>query len=276
MYLFFIAALFLDSPLLHSCFFCNPARADFPEIVDAKVLYYFDIRAKRCNFASVMVGKVIRNHIESGAKKLTVPGFGTFMRREGGEVIFVDLLRGDDKTLSEMVEDTGGYSELEAMALIDRFIFETKNTIERRGSAVIPGFGTMTIDHKGVYQFAYSPAARPTKEMAVQERLFEVGQKPGGGVARAHPSAKADGVSIPSDRTVAKSSSSQTQPPRNKILPSVSTDGSHRRPVRKGFSPTNKWKTDRVLVIAMIAAAIAILIMIFVLSSGGAMPFLQK
>jgi len=104
-----------------------------------------------------MVGKIIRDYMEGGGRKLTVPGFGTFMRRDGGGVIFVDLLRGDDRVLAGMIQRTGGLSEVEAAARIDRFIFETRGAIERTGRAEIAGFGTVTADAKGVYGFDYSP-----------------------------------------------------------------------------------------------------------------------
>jgi nucleoid DNA-binding protein len=203
-----------------------------------------------------MVGKIIRDYIEGGAKKLTVPGFGTFMRRENGGVVFVDLLRGDDTTLSEMVEDTGGYSQLEAMALIDRFIFETRNRIERHGSAAIDGFGTMRVDHKGVFQFDYSPRARAVKETATQERLFEFGgtTPPTARVAAATPLQERRGGSK------AGGAVHNGKPKPRTINP------------QKGKPAT----TDRVLVIAIVAAAIAIIAMLFGLTSGGHMPFLQQ
>ncbi len=207
-----------------------------------------------------MVGKVIRDYMEGGAKKLTVPGFGTFMRRDGGEVIFVDLLRGDDHILSEMVEDRGGYSEIEAMAVIDRFIFETKNAIESRGNASIAGFGTMTLDHKGVYQFDYSPGARPVKkETAVQESLFETGS--------AKPAAKTGG----------KSQAAQANRPepvvpsqRNKPLQRPPARKSGRKPRAKKLSPT-----DTILIVAIAAAAVALIALVFGMSSGN-VPFLSN
>jgi hypothetical protein len=217
-----------------------------------------------------MVGKVIRDYMEGGAKKLTVPGFGTFMRRENGEVVFVDLLRGDDKILGELVEDRGGYSELEAMALIDRFIFETKHVIERNGSVAIDGFGELTLDHKGVYQFHYSPKPRLVQETAVQERLFETPLPRRG--ERTTPAAE----SIP-DATAERRPSVDRRP---SPTPSARRHPQQRPPVGKPLlrkqQKSNPTKTDRILIIAIVAAAIALIAMMFGLTSGGNMPFLQK
>ncbi len=213
-----------------------------------------------------MVDKIIRDYIEGGAKKLTVPGFGTFMRREGGEVIFVDLLRGDDHTLSEMVEDSGGYSELEAMALIDRFIFKTRDAIERTGSAVIEGFGTMTLDHKGAYQFRYSPKSKPVKEHAVQERLFE--EKP--------PRRQQPAVEPPPVRQAEIVPKSAAVPARRNAGPGKPA---HRpqagKPRRKEPQGAKHSRADIILIVAIIAAALAVVAMVFAFRAGN-MPFLSK
>lgn len=238
-----------------------------------------------------MVGKVIRDYMEGGGKKLTVPAFGTFMRRENGEVIFVDLLRGDDRTLSEMVEDAGGYSEVEAMALIDRFIFETKTAIERHGSATIEGFGTMMLDHKGVYQFRYSPKARPVQEHAVQETLFTESPEQARKVPQQNaPQRAARPTQSPASRPSAQHSAPASQRPANnpatapvgRQQPSHPQSRPQPRPAQNRNRPQDRRpkkqklsNTDTILVVAIAAAAIALIAMIFAFSAGN-MPFLQN
>ncbi len=223
-----------------------------------------------------MVGKVIRDHMEGGARKLTVPGFGTFMRREsaqdGSDIIFVDLLRGDDKTLSELVEDRGGLSELEAMAMIDRFIFETRNAIERHGSATIEGFGTLGLDHKGAYKFNHTAPARPVKETAVQESLFETRNTDLPAAARP--------ATTPSTPPPSAGKPAATSP----VKEGYSRPGSRpqaKSPVRAAPASRNRKRTakpsrmDTILIVAMIAAAIALVALVVGMSSGN-MPFLSK
>jgi hypothetical protein len=221
-----------------------------------------------------MVGRIIGDYMEGrggmhAARKLTVPGFGTFMRkdtggggegRDGGnsrddahgEVIFVDLLRRDDGVLASLVEDYGHYSEVEAMALIDRFIFETRNNIERDGSSQIEGFGTMTLDHKGLYQFDYSPAARPaTKEIAVQEELF----------GKEEPAAPSPEPSVTRTATAPQQQQRQQQPSPQK------TEQSPR--------PKRRPRVDTIIILAIVAAALALAIIVW---SGlpSEMPFLRN
>jgi nucleoid DNA-binding protein len=210
-----------------------------------------------------MVGKIIRDYMENGAKKLTVPGFGTFIRRESGEVIFSGFLRGDDHILSEMVEDRGGYSEVEAMAVIDRFIFKTRDAMERTGSASIEGFGIMTLDPRGTYQFSYTPKHRPRKENAVQESLFE--EKP---PERQYPTAEPTRVqpTVDAPKTVAPALQSPKPPVRR---PQTA------KPRRKEPQKQKHSRADITLIVAIIAAAAALVAMVFAFSAGN-MPFISK
>ena len=211
-----------------------------------------------------MVGKIIRDYMEGGNKKLTVPGFGTFMRKDSGEVIFVDLLRKDDGKLRELVEDYGRYGEVEAMALVDRFIFETKNSIEKNGSAPVDGFGTMFLDDKGLYQFDYAPkaeTAKPVKENPVQEQLFPK-EEP-----QPRPVQKTADKPVKTSSSVRPAASMPTKAEGGFVHEAM------RRPPKKTKGKGSK--PDMLILIAIIVAAIAILIMIFGLSTGN-MPFLNK
>jgi nucleoid DNA-binding protein len=249
-----------------------------------------------------MVGRVIRDYIERGAKKLTVPGFGTFMRREGGSVIFVDLLRGDDHVLSEMVEDRGGFSEVEAMAKIDRFIFEIKTSITRHGRATIEGFGTMTVDPNGVYQFDHTPRAVPVRERATQEKLFgadvsaaapPLRPKPGGeGVAPADravetgggPSTSAVGNDGGRDSEFSPRGAGRTpiptprpqEPPRRPATDNHTRESDPRERTPRGPRESRKLSgIDIILIVAIVAAVVALIAMVFGLTAAGDMPFMS-
>ncbi|MDR2912596.1 MAG: hypothetical protein LBV38_04765 [Alistipes sp.] len=217
-----------------------------------------------------MVGKLIRDQMHAGTRRLTVPGFGTFMRRSssnsgnahGGigegpdpkseEVIFVELLRDDDGVLAELVEDFGGYTEVEAMALIDRFIFETRTNIQRTGTSTIEGFGTLTLDHKGLYRFNHSPQIRPTREQATQERLFTEPPKP---VTRQQPKPEEAKPEGPKQAPIRK--------PAPKPRPTP-------RPQNQGLT-----RADIFIIISVVSAIIALAALMFGFSAGN-MPFLNN
>lgn len=229
-----------------------------------------------------MVGKVIRDYIEGGAKRVTVPGFGTFMRKDTGEVIFVELLRGDDGILRELIEDYGRYSEVEAMALVDRFTFETKNAIERTGSASIDGFGTMTLDGKGLYRFDYSPRPKATRESAVQEKLFAVEEgKNAGRMPRQaaphrpeHPAPRTTG-SAGANRGVSQGRDTGLHATQSRREPAAYRTAQMRRKTNTKAKMGTSAPSDLFMIIAIAAAVIAIVALAFGLSAGN-MPFMMN
>jgi nucleoid DNA-binding protein len=238
-----------------------------------------------------MVGKVIHEYLDGGHKKVTVPGFGTFMRKPSGEIIFVDLIQKDDGVLRELVEDYGNYGEVEAMALIDRFIFEVKHSIERTGSAQIDDFGTMFLDEKGLYQFDYSPAPKIVKETGVQESLFDDevaglprGKKVSPDIERPMPQMAESRPIVPQrpvgqPRSASQSHTRQPRPAVREIATNPRPVASQRpvphhrprpqRPTQSKTSGMDKW-----ILIALVAAVIALAIIIYGLSGTG-LPFLQ-
>lgn len=228
-----------------------------------KVHYFLGIMQIIVNFVGcickkIMVGEIIRGYMERGAKKLTVPSFGTFMRKETGEIILVDLLRSDDGVLSELVEDYGHYSEVEAMALIDRFIFDIRRDMEQRGSHTLEGFGVIARDENGTYRFRYTPATKSGGGRAVQEDLFN-----------AAPDADKT-VETPRTTEVRNISATPVRPVESKDAPATPRPPvSKNRPVRAGRRP------DVIIIIAIVAAVIAALVLYFGFSTGN-MPFMNR
>lgn len=200
-----------------------------------------------------MVAKIIREYMKSGHKKLTVPEFGTFMRKDTGEIIFVDLLRKDDGVLRKLVEDYGHYSEVEAMALVDRFIFETRNGIEKNGSVALEGFGTIFRDAKGLYQFELQAQTRPAPQPAAVPKPPVPKQEPPQTVS-------------PAGTPVRRPSPPPVQP-TSAVPPRRTAPAVRRKP--------QKSKPDVLIIVALVAAIVALIIFIFGLAARGNLPFLN-
>lgn len=203
-----------------------------------------------------MVGKIIREYLEAGNKKVTVPGFGTFMRKDSGEIIFVDLIRKDDGLLRELVEDYGHYSDVEAMAIVDRFIFEVKHGIERSGSAAIEGFGTMTLDDKGLYQFNHPQQTTEDKpvrpqDAPVRENTEKVQPTP-------RPAAQ---------KPVIRPSATPQTSAQKKPAGHAPVKGKRRKKEKLS-------KPDMLILIAVAAAVIALIVIVYGMSGAG-FPFLK-
>lgn len=78
-------------------------------------------------------------------RRLIVPTFGAFVVKESGERVFSDLLRTDDGVLAALLHNRG-LSDMEAAIMIDRFIFEVRNELERYGYCRLGDVGTLRVE----------------------------------------------------------------------------------------------------------------------------------
>lgn len=185
-----------------------------------------------------MVSKIICDYLRHD-KRITVPGFGSFIRKEDGQIAFVDILRGDDGVLSSLVRQKRDYTEVEAAAVIDRFIFEIKHALQTSGSIHIKGLGTMSVKTGGKIDFRsdIQPQAASAAKPAA----------PGAVAPAQRTSVKTAAAPKPATASVRK--------PANKPV---------RRPV------DNKKRIDTLLIAAIVMAAIALSVMIYGFSVSGA------
>lgn len=186
-----------------------------------------------------MISKIIHDYLRDN-KRITVPGFGSFIRKENGELAFVEILRGDDGVLSNLVRKQGQYSEVEAAAIIDRFIFEIKHAIQTKGSIRIKDLGTMSSEPGG--KLSFKPERVPCTEVpprsVVEKPVIERPVR-----QTVPPYAKTP----PQRPDIRKSDARQVKAPKRRNTPA--------RPNKKG--------TDTLLILAIIMALIALAVMIY-------------
>lgn len=91
-----------------------------------------------------IVAEAIAEHLRSN-RKVIVPAFGAFMVKESGERVFSDLLSTDDGLLFSLLQNKG-LKEMEAAVMIDRFIFEVRNELDRYGYCRLGEIGTLRIE----------------------------------------------------------------------------------------------------------------------------------
>lgn len=84
--------------------------------------------------------------------RLVIPNLGTFVKRDDGVVVFVEILRRDDGVLRGLIE-ADGINPIAASGIVDRFVFEMRRTIQERGYTEFTGFGTLTKGEDGVVTF---------------------------------------------------------------------------------------------------------------------------
>ena len=106
-----------------------------------------------------MIVEIIAKYLESN-KRLVVPNLGTFIVKVPQQaVLFSNLMKNDDGVLrSEIVKS--GVSELDAAALIDRFVFEVNDRLAKGGVCALAGFGVLRSGANGTIGFTYDAMAQ--------------------------------------------------------------------------------------------------------------------
>lgn len=88
-----------------------------------------------------MINKIIAEYLRTN-KRLVVPHFGAFIRKENSEaIVFVPFLKKDDGVLQQLLVSEYGMDSADAQAVIDEYIAEIKESIAARGAYVIEGVG---------------------------------------------------------------------------------------------------------------------------------------
>lgn len=97
-----------------------------------------------------MIAKVINSIFAAGYKRVIVPGFGAFIKRNSGEIVFTDMLSIDDGVLIASLIGSG-MNGAEARQAVDKFTTSLRSEITRSGKAPVEGIGVITKPAKGGY-----------------------------------------------------------------------------------------------------------------------------
>ena len=104
-----------------------------------------------------LVSKYLAEH-----KRLVIPNLGTFIVKVPGQtVLFSNLIKADDGVLRSLIAQSG-VSEMEAAAMMDRFVFEAQYRLQNNGKCRLSGFGELRSGANGTITFVYEPTADAT------------------------------------------------------------------------------------------------------------------
>lgn len=90
------------------------------------------------------LNKIIVEYLASN-RRLVIPEFGTFVKKESGEVVFSELLRTDDGVLASLLT-ARGLSAMEVAVVVDRYIFEVRHELEQCGYCRLGEIGTLRVE----------------------------------------------------------------------------------------------------------------------------------
>lgn len=110
-----------------------------------------------------MIDNIIAKYLQT-RKRLVVPDFGAFIRKDSGEIVFVEFLKKDDQILSRMIRHEYALDEHEAREAIEGYILNVRQTVGRTGQYVVEGIGRLHTDPNGLYALTYDPSAHAEAE----------------------------------------------------------------------------------------------------------------
>ena len=132
-----------------------------------------------------MVGEAIRGILDGGARKVIIPGCGTFIRRESGELVFTELLRTDDGRLTAALAASQGIAPEAARKLVEAYAAALNRKLAGTGRMTVEGVGTIVRTAAGNYtvepqngtvsQQTESEPIRQTEPPAAADVLTEEG-----------------------------------------------------------------------------------------------------
>lgn len=106
-----------------------------------------------------MITKLISQYLATH-KRLVIPNLGTFIVKIPNEsILFSNLIKTDNGVLRALLTDNG-VSQLEAAAMVDRFVFEVQYRLQNNGTCRLGGFGELRSGANGTITFRYEPATQ--------------------------------------------------------------------------------------------------------------------
>lgn len=123
----------------------------------------------------MLITQIISEYLKTN-RRITVAGLGTFLTKANSStIVFSEFVKEDDGVLRALLI-SNGLKELEAVAVVDRFVFDMRYalTTEGRAEYLLPRLGRMTFVG-GALSFVYDSSVEGS---SVGSRSFEVVSQP--------------------------------------------------------------------------------------------------
>lgn len=93
-----------------------------------------------------MIDSVIIARALQQVAKLTLPNFGTFLKKENGEIVFTSFMKNDDMVFTSIIMNSYNVSQSDASQMVVEFISNILANISENGSFFIPEIGFLVKD----------------------------------------------------------------------------------------------------------------------------------
>jgi hypothetical protein len=118
------------------------------------------------------ISNVIYKHLQQN-RRLVIPNLGAFMVKASGEIIFSELLKGDDGVFRTLLT-AEGLSEFEIAAVADRFVFEVRHAISGQGYYILGDWGALVRGADGSLSFE----KRSAEEIKIEQKSVSKIEEP--------------------------------------------------------------------------------------------------
>lgn len=184
-----------------------------------------------------MIDGIIAKYI-SANKRLVIPELGTLLRKESGELVFVELMRKDDGVLAAYAASEKGIGEPQAREAVAEYVAAVKKACADNGEYRIEGVGVLRKAADGTLGFESATDAATVPQAEEAQPV----QSPA-------PEQKQEAVPTPPvNESIGAPKEAPAKTPQPKPAP---------RP-RPTDAKTKKSKTDLILLIAIVAAVLAL------------------
>jgi len=121
-----------------------------------------------------MVGKAIKEILNGGSRRVIVPGCGTLLSRDSGELIFTEMLRADDGQLVAKVAELENIPSDTARQLVESYGATLRQELSQNGRVAVEGVGLLLRTATGRYVVENPthdvPTPSDTTQLPLQEK----------------------------------------------------------------------------------------------------------
>lgn len=223
-----------------------------------------------------MIEKIIIDYL-AAHKRLVVPQLGAFIvKQPDGKILFSELLKRDDGVLRGLL-CAEGMTELQAMGVINRLVFDVRDAVGRGDRFEVKGLGAFypAPNHTIRFVDAQSLRARAAAEEAAEETEDETGGRVAAAASRpaaAEPATDPDDAEDVDSEDISEEDSEETLKEDDSDLrtPKPRRSDPAVRGLRYGDPMRRRGKSavDKFLIIAIVIALVAVGIIAYVYVSG--------
>lgn len=101
---------------------------------------------------NINIDEIIVGCLEGDRRRIIIPGFGAFVKRPEGEIVFIDILNTDDGALTAELQRRAGLNGDEAHQAMEKYSFHLKTELLYNKAVKVEGIGTVRMTPDGSFE----------------------------------------------------------------------------------------------------------------------------